>query len=132
MFSLALNWLPSASTSGDRFDLFMLTATVIGTVMFVGTIGAAIYWAIIYRRKREGEETPFIPGNYLVEFVSVFGIAIWVAIFFLWGWRDYHYTITPKADEYEISSGTGRSSTPTAKLSRTSSWLPAVFPPASS
>lgn len=103
MFSLALNWLPSASTSGDRFNLFMLTATVIGVIIFVGTIGAAIWWSIIYRRKREGEETPFLPGNYLVEFLSVFGIAIWVAIFFLWGWRDYHYTITPKADEYEIN-----------------------------
>lgn len=104
MFSFALNFLPSASTSGDKFDLFMAVATFIGVVLFVVTIGGAIYWSWIYRRKGSAPgETPYIPGNYLVEFVSVFGIAIWAAVFFLWGWRDYSYMITPKQDEYEIN-----------------------------
>lgn len=103
MFSLALNFLPSASTQGDKFDLFMLVATLIGTLLFVATLSVAIYFAFRYKRKREGEITPYIPGNYLVEFVSIFGIAIWAAVFFLWGWRDYSYMLTPKMDEMEIN-----------------------------
>lgn len=103
MISLALNFLPAASTAADRFELFMFVATVIGVVLFVATLGAAIWWSWIYRRKRENEDTPYLPGNYLVEFLSVFVIAIWAAVFFLWGWRDYSYSITPKADEYEIN-----------------------------
>lgn len=103
MFSLALNFLPSASTQGDKFDLYMLVALCIGTVLFVGTLGTGIYFALRYRRRREGETTPYIPGNYLVEFVSIFGISIWVAVFFIWGWRDYAYMITPKMDEMEVN-----------------------------
>lgn len=103
MFSLALNFLPSASTSGDKFDLFMKVATLIGVILFVATLGVTIYWAFRYRRRGAVTETPYIPGNYLVEFLSIFGIAIWAAVFFLWGWRDYSYMITPKQDEYEIN-----------------------------
>jgi cytochrome c oxidase subunit 2 len=103
MFSLALNFLPSASTQGDKFDLFMLVAITIGVVLFVSTIGAAIYFAFRYRSSKVGPNTPYIPGNYLVEFLSIFGIAIWVAVFFIWGWRDYSYMITPKMDEMEIN-----------------------------
>jgi cytochrome c oxidase subunit II len=103
MFSLALNFLPSASTQGAKFDLYMLVAVTIGVVIFVGTLGAGIYFAFKYKRKQEGESTPYIPGNYLVEFVSIFGIAVWALGFFVWGWFDYSYMITPKADEYEIN-----------------------------
>ena len=103
MFSLALNFLPSASTQGDKFDLFMTVALTIGVVLFVATLGAAIYFSVRYRRRSVGEIAPYIPGNYLVEFLSVFGIAIWVAVFFIWGWRDYSYMITPKLDEMEIN-----------------------------
>jgi cytochrome c oxidase subunit 2 len=103
MLTLALNFLPSASTAGEKFDLFMLVATIIGVIIFVGTLGVGIYFSIRYRRRREGEETPYLPGNYLVEFLSIFGISIWVAVFFIWGWKDYSYMITPKMDEYEIN-----------------------------
>ncbi len=103
MFSLALNFLPSASTQGEKFDLFMLVAVGIGSVLFVGTLGVGIYFALRYRRRREGEETVYIPGNYLVEFLSVFMISIWAAGFFLWGWKDYAYMLTPKADEMEVN-----------------------------
>lgn len=104
MISLALNFLPSASTQGAKFDLFMLVAVTIGLVLFIGTLGVGIYFALHYRRKQATPgETPYIPGNYLVEFLSIFGIALWAAIFFLWGWRDYSYMITPKMDELEIN-----------------------------
>ncbi len=103
MFSLALNFLPSASTQGAKFDLYMLVAVTIGVVLFVATLGAGIYFAFRYKRKSDNDVTPYIPGNYLVEFVSIFGISIWALGFFVWGWFDYSYMITPKADEYEIN-----------------------------
>ena len=103
MLALTLNFLPSASTQGAKFDLFMLVAILIGTILFVATLGVAFYFAWKYRRRKEGEQTPYIPGNYLVEFISIFGIAIWVAVFFIWGWRDYSYMLTPKMDEMEIN-----------------------------
>ena len=103
MLSLALNFLPSASISGDKFQAFFNVYLWIGTILFVGTLGVGIYWAIKYKRKHENEETPYIPHNFLVEFVSIFGISVWVAIFFLWGWDDYKYFVSPKLDEYEIN-----------------------------
>jgi cytochrome c oxidase subunit 2 len=75
----------------------------IGVVLFVATLGIGIYFAIRYRRRSEDDRVPYIPGNYLVEFLSVFGVSVWVAIFFLWGWNDYSYIIEPKMNEYEIN-----------------------------
>lgn len=103
MFSLALNFLPSASTQGEKFDLFMMVAMIIGIILFVCTLGVGIYFALRYRRKNEDHPTPYIEGNYLVEFVSILGISVWAASFFIWGWYDYSYMLTPKADEYEIN-----------------------------
>jgi len=103
MLSLALNFMPSASTQGEKFDLYMLVALLIGTILFVGTLAVGIYFAIKYRRRTENDKVPYIPGNYLVEFISIFGISVWVAVFFIWGWNDYSYMITPKTNEYEIN-----------------------------
>ncbi|MCO5141732.1 MAG: cytochrome c oxidase subunit II [Oligoflexia bacterium] len=103
MLSLSLNFLPSASVSGDKFMLYFTTIFIIGTILFVGTLGVGIYFAFKYKRKSDNDETPYIPHNYLVEFLSVFGISVWVAIFFIWGWRDYKDFISPKMDEYEIN-----------------------------
>lgn len=103
MFTFALNFLPSASTSGDKFMLFINVAIIIGCILFVGTLGAAIYWAIRYRRKGQDHQTPYIGGSYIIEFLSVFIISVWVAIFFIWGWKDYSYLISPKMNEYEIN-----------------------------
>lgn len=103
MFSFALNFLKSASTAGEKFDMFMFVATVVGTIMFVATLGVGIYFALRYKAKDNVSEGAYIPGNYLVEFLSIFGISIWVAVFFIWGWKDYSYIITPKMDEYEIN-----------------------------
>lgn len=103
MLSLALNFMPSASTQGEKFDLYMLVALLIGTVLFVGTLAVGIYFALKYRRRSDNDKVAYIPGNFLVEFVSIFGISIWVAVFFIWGWNDYSYMITPKTNEYEIN-----------------------------
>ncbi len=103
MFSLAMNFLPAASVAAEKFESFFTIYLWIGTLLFVGTLGIGIYWAIRYRRRSENDQTPYIPHNYLVEFASVFFISVWVAVFFVWGWQDYSAIIAPQANEYEIN-----------------------------
>jgi len=103
MSKFTLNQLPSASASGDMFENFINVALIVGTVMFVATMAVVFYFAWKYKRRTENDVTPYIDGNYLVEFSGIFLISIWVAVFFLWGWRDYSYIITPRQDEYEIN-----------------------------
>src|SRR5690349_9929438 len=103
MSSFALNFLPSAAISGDKFMLFINVAIWVGIVMFVGTMGAMFWFIFKYKAKNAVEEGEYIPGNYLIEFTGVFLISIWVAVFFLWGWRDYNYVISPRMDEAEVN-----------------------------
>ncbi len=103
MNNFTVNALPSASTSADKFESFINVALIVGTVMFVVTMAAMFYFLWKYKRRSENDVTPYIDGNYLVEFSGVFLISIWVAVFFLWGWRDYSYIISPKQDEYEVN-----------------------------
>lgn len=103
MNKFSVNAMPSASISGDLFENFINVALIVGTVMFVATMAAMFYFLWKYKRRTENDVTPYIDGNYLVEFSGIFLISIWVAVFFLWGWRDYSYVISPKQDEYEIN-----------------------------
>ena len=104
MTSLSFDFLPAASTSADRFvSFFNHQFLPVATLVFVGTIGAAIYFAFRYKRKREGEETPYLPHNYLIEFTSIFFVTVVVAIMWWRGWSDYYYDIQPKPNEYEIN-----------------------------
>lgn len=105
MFSLALNFLPAAAITADNFQAFIGVAIAIGTILFIGTMGVALYFAIRYRRPK-GEmpgKVAYLPGNYTVEFIGIFAISVWVAVFFIWGWRDYSYMVSPQMDEYEIN-----------------------------
>ncbi|MGZ3693598.1 MAG: cytochrome c oxidase subunit II [Bdellovibrionota bacterium] len=105
MFSLALNFLPTAAITADNFQAFISVAIGFGTLLFVGFFGAVMYFAIRYRRPKGNVpgKTEYLPGNYTVEFIGIFGISIWVAVFFVWGWRDYSYMVSPQMDEYEIN-----------------------------
>lgn len=103
MNKFSVNALPSASTSADNFEFFINVAMVVGAVMFVATMAAMFYFLWKYKRRSDNDVVPYIDGSYGVEFAGIFLISIWVAVFFLWGWRDYSYVITPKQDEYEIN-----------------------------
>lgn len=95
--------MPAAAVSADKFSVFLKFIVVSSVITFLVVVGAGVYFAIKYKRKQLGEPTPYIPHNYLVEFVSIFITSIWVAIIFIWGWRDYKEFLTPKMDEYEIN-----------------------------
>ncbi len=103
MSSLALNFLPAASVSADKFNLLLHFLIVTSIVSFVLCIGAGFIFVVKYRRRRDNEHTPYIPHNYLVEFLSIFATSVVVAIIFLWGWYDYSDFIAPKLGEYEIN-----------------------------
>ena len=102
--SSGMRFLPAASTAADKFESFFDVYLIIGTLLFVATLGACFYFAIKYKRKTDNDPTPYIAGNYLVEFLSIFLISLWAAVFFLWGWHDYKEMLVPKQDEYEIYS----------------------------
>jgi cytochrome c oxidase subunit 2 len=103
MFSLAINFLPAASVSADKYNLLFHFLIVTSIVSFVLCIGTGFIFIVKYRRKKEGELTAYIPHNYLVEFLSIFCTSVVVAIIFLWGWFDYYDFISPKLNEYEIN-----------------------------
>jgi cytochrome c oxidase subunit II len=103
LFSLDFSYLPAASTSAERFESFWHFLLVTSIATFVLVVGAAFIFVIKYRRKHEGEQTAYIPHNFLVEFFSLFATSVVVAIIFIWGWQDYKYMITPKLDELEIN-----------------------------
>ncbi|MGZ3658885.1 MAG: cytochrome c oxidase subunit II [Bdellovibrionota bacterium] len=105
MHSFAMDFLPAASVAADNFMMFWNVALAVGIVMFVGTLGVVFYFSWKYRRRdlNSKEEGQYLPGNYLIEFSGIFMISIWVAVFFLWGWKDYSYIINPRMDEYEVN-----------------------------
>lgn len=103
LFSLSVANLPAASYGAEKFDNFWQFLLVAGTAVFVLVLGAAFYFVIKYRRKREGEPTPYIPHSFVVEFVSLFFTSVVVAIVFIWGWIDYKDFITSRIDETEIN-----------------------------
>ncbi len=104
MKNFALEWLPAASTSADNYMAFFHRFYLpVSVVTFVGVIVAAIYFTHRYKRKRDGEQTPHISHNFMVEFLSIFLVSIAVAVLFVWGWKDYKYSITPKQGAVEIN-----------------------------
>lgn len=96
-------WIPAASTAADKYMAFWNVYLVVAVFLFVATMAVVFYYAWKYKRKNESDEGSYLPGNYLIEFSGIFLISIWVAVFFLWGWRDYSYSVNPKMDEYEVN-----------------------------
>jgi cytochrome c oxidase subunit 2 len=103
MLGLNFSNLPAASTAAVRFDTFWHFLLVTGTATFVLVVGAALLFVLKWKRKREGEPTPYLPHNLFVEISSLFLTSLVVAVVFIWGWQDYKYIISPKQDELEIN-----------------------------
>lgn len=94
---------PLAAVSAEKYEGLWTFLLIWGVINFVISIGAGFYFVVKYRRKREGETTPAIHGNYLVEFLSIFFTSVFVAVIFIWGWNDYKEFRTAKLNEYEIN-----------------------------
>jgi cytochrome c oxidase subunit 2 len=73
--------------SVDALYGFLLTASFISCVL---VIGGLIYFAIKYRRNKEGEKTAYISHNTTLEFLWSFIPFVIFMVVFVWGWIVYH------------------------------------------
>jgi cytochrome c oxidase subunit II len=91
-----------ASTFADRVDaLYYYLLSVSG--FFVLLIFALIfYFAVKYRRRSEGEQTPPILGNIPLEVAWIVIPFILVMIMFVWGASLYFTAFSPPANAMEI------------------------------
>jgi len=85
--------------SVDSLYEFLLIASFISCVL---VIGGLIYFAIVHRRKNEGEKTPYIAHNTFLEFLWSFIPFVIFMIVFVWGWSVYHQIRNMPKDALEI------------------------------
>lgn len=73
--------------SVDSLYEFLLIVSFISCVL---VIGGLIYFAIVHRRKHEGEKTPYIAHNTTLEFLWSFIPFVIFMVVFVWGWIVFH------------------------------------------
>ncbi len=71
----------------DTLYKFILIASFIACVL---VIGGMIAFAIKYRRKSEGEKTPYLDHNTALEFTWSFIPFVIFMLSFVWGWKVFH------------------------------------------
>jgi cytochrome c oxidase subunit 2 len=78
----------------------LLTASFISCVL---VIGGLILFAIKYRRKQEGEKTPYMSHNTTLEFLWSFIPFVIFMVAFVWGWVVFHQIRKMPTDALEIA-----------------------------
>lgn len=84
----------------DNLYGFLLTASFISCVL---VIGGLIVFAMKYRRKKEGDKTPYIAHNTTLEFLWSFIPFVIFMIAFVWGWIVFHQLRKMPVDGLEIA-----------------------------
>ncbi len=84
----------------DSLYAFLLIVSFISCVL---VIGGLIYFAIKYRRKHEGEKTPYIAHNTTLEFLWSFIPFVIFMVAFAWGWLVYYQLRSVPENGLEIS-----------------------------
>jgi cytochrome c oxidase subunit 2 len=84
----------------DQLYGFLLTASFISCVL---VIGGLILFAIKYRRKQEGEKTPYMSHNTTLEFLWSFIPFVIFMVAFVWGWIVFHQIRKMPNDALEIA-----------------------------
>ncbi|HXG30959.1 MAG TPA: cytochrome c oxidase subunit II [Thermodesulfobacteriota bacterium] len=99
-----MNWLPEeASDLASRVDSVIWFVTIISLVSFVLVTVLLVYFAVKYRRRAEGEETPYITGNHFLEALWTVIPSILVMAIFAYGFVVFKHMRTPPADALEIN-----------------------------
>ncbi|MBI2339622.1 MAG: cytochrome c oxidase subunit II [Deltaproteobacteria bacterium] len=95
--------LPQASTMAPKVDALYDFIHWVSVVSFVIIVGGMVYFIWKFRRRREGEPTPYITGHTPTE-LSVAGVLfIIVMVIFYWGWKDYSKIIQSSPNALEIN-----------------------------
>lgn len=95
--------LPVASLNAERYQSVMGFWMLWAVLSFVIVLGAALWFMWVYRRKSDNDKTEYVPGNHWVEFFGIFFTSVFVAVMFVWGWRDYAAMVQPRLNETEIN-----------------------------
>lgn len=99
-----MNWLPEvASTLAPKVDSALWLLTIISLIFFVLISFLLVYFAVKYRRRREGEETPAIEGNVLLETIWTIIPSILLIVIFVYGFVVYREVRTPPKEAAEIN-----------------------------
>jgi cytochrome c oxidase subunit 2 len=96
-------WLPPAKSTlaGDTDALFHFITNA-SIIMFIGVIGAMLYFIFAYRRKSDSDVTPDVHHNDVLE-ITWSVIPFFLVMFvFGWGFKGYLIHRTIPADAYEI------------------------------
>ncbi|MGE3682519.1 MAG: cytochrome c oxidase subunit II [Bdellovibrionales bacterium] len=84
----------------DTLYEFLLIASFISCVL---VIGGLILFAMKYRRRSEGEKTPYISHNTTLEFLWSFIPFVIFMVVFVWGWVIFHQFRSMPENALEIT-----------------------------
>ena len=96
-------WMPdAASTIAPEIDSLFYFVIWTSTIIFVGVIGAMLYFTFRYRRTAETHTPNPLPEHRLMEALWILTPLVLVMIVFTWGFKAYlRLNIAPK-DSYQI------------------------------
>ncbi len=96
-------WLPEgASALTPEWDGLFYFVYYVSLIIFVGVVGAMIYFAFVYRRRKPEERPAFVKDNKMIEMASVVIPTILVLIVFTWGFKTYVRMNVAPPDAYQI------------------------------
>lgn len=93
---------PANSTFAHEWDALFAYVHITSLIIFLGVMGAAIYFCIKYRRRSEDEVTPVITHNVPLETVWSIIPLVLVLISFAWGYQLFAKEETAPEEAYEI------------------------------
>ncbi len=101
MFSLARTLPLQGTDVAVQWDTLYLFLVWLSVLMFVGVVGAMIYFVFKYR-DRPGIKTRYVTGNHLLEGVWIAIPTLLLLIIFGWGYSVYNAMTQAPTDAYEV------------------------------
>lgn len=98
-----MTWIPEvASNLASKVDGVLLLITVMSLVFFILITIVLVYFAIRYRRKKEGEETPYITGSEPLEIIWTVIPSILLIVIFVYAYVVFKDMRNPPKDAIDI------------------------------
>ncbi len=99
-----MSWIPEvASNFATKVDGVLLFVTILSVIFFLLVSILLIFFAVKYRRRREGEETPYITGNETLELIWTVIPSILLMVIFVYAFVVFRDMRNPPADATEIN-----------------------------
>lgn len=96
-------WMPTkASTIAESHDPLFYFIYWVSVVSFVVVVGCAVWFAIKYRRRHEGQRTANIEGNAKLEIAWSLVPALVLVALFAWGFWGFMESAIPPANTLDV------------------------------